>query len=592
MISYPWLPARCSVCQGWGHKGSDCKADSIKILKRGGEDANNGGLEVVPSVPVEQSARGGSVAIDGNARGRNVVTDLLKELSALPINPFMQNGVRLEMASQEEDVMDSIETSRIQIVEPTTESFSAAGEGNWSLVSGKQPGVSMGSPKFPKDDDVTLLGSPSRFSPLLDLEQEVEDLEKQYEEDTNHVVEEIEEGELVEKKEVQPKTEVAKGRRKIPTLGNKSAKKSIVRAKDLKFVGKQGQQKKSSEAMTSFFAWNMCGFNMPCKHRAVRSWIQSEKPRIGCLVETRVREEKLIKCMDAAMPHWKVLTNYEHHKLGRIWFCWSSEEVMVTKLHMSDQIISCAIQIPETGQEFICSTIYAHNTSAERTQLWRDLRATQAAYSHLHLPWILIGDFNETLSSSVHSHFLHTVKEVWDTSPQLYHSRSALSSFHKKLKLLKFNLRALNRSRFGDLPNRTKQAYEELCECQNRVLVNTSPENCVQESEASDCWQKRAKIEEKFWLQKSCIRWLQAGDQNTVFYHRYVQTRTARNTIRRLITETGEVLTGAVDIKREAVAHFQRFLQSQDATAAEILAMPVPDEDRGDDLVLWKRGED
>ena len=175
-----------------------------------------------------------------------MVTDLLKELSALPINPFMQNRVRLEMASQEEDVMDSIETSCIQIVEPTTESFPAAGEGNWSLVSGKQPGVSMGSPKFQKDDDVTLLGSPSHFSPLLDLEQEVEDLEKQYEEDTNHVVEEIEEGELVEKKEVQPKTEVAKGRRKISTLGNKSAKKSIFRAKDLKFVGRQGQQKKSS----------------------------------------------------------------------------------------------------------------------------------------------------------------------------------------------------------------------------------------------------------------------------------------------------------------------------------------------------------
>ena len=379
--------------------------------------------------------------------------------------------------------------------------------------------------------------------------------------------------------------------------------------------------------MTSFFAWNIRGFNMPCKHRAVRSWIQSEKPRFGCLVETRVREEKLTKCMDAAMPHWQVITNYEHHQLGRIWFCWSSEEVVVTKLHMSDQIISCAIQIPETGQEFICSAIYAHNTSAERTQLWRDLRATQAAYSHLHLPWILIGDFNETLSSSEHSRaldyrtdqigmmqfqevttdcalsdlsyvgalftwwnkrdadpigkkldralvngewmqrypqsfakfeaggvsdharclvrlsgqldesrkpfrffnylvehedFLHTVKEVWDTSPQLYHSRSALSSFHKKLKLLKFNLRALNRSRFGDLPNRTKQAYEELCECQNRVLVNPSPENCVQESEASDRWQKLAKIEDKFWLQKSCIRWLQAGDQNTVFYHRYV----------------------------------------------------------------------
>ena len=102
-----------------------------------------------------------------------------------------------------------------------------------------------------------------------------------------------------------------------------------------------------------------------------------------------------------------------------------------------------------------------------------------------------------------HEDFLNTVKEVWDTSPQLYHSRSALSSFHKKLKLLKFNLRALNRSRFGDLPNRTKQAYEELCECHNRVLVNPSPENCAQEFVASDRWHKLAKIEEKFLLQKS-----------------------------------------------------------------------------------------
>ncbi|KAF2573800.1 hypothetical protein F2Q70_00004901 [Brassica cretica] len=91
----------------------------------------------------------------------------------------------------------------------------------------------------------------------------------------------------------------------------------------------------------------------------------------------------------------------------------------------------------------------------------------------------------------------------------------------------------------SDLPNRTKQAYEELCECQNRVLGNPSPENCAQESAASDRWHKLAKIEEKFWLQKSCIRWLQAGDQNTVFYHRYVQTRTARNAIRSLTTETG-----------------------------------------------------
>lgn len=57
--------------------------------------------------------------------------------------------------------------------------------------------------------------------------------------------------------------------------------------------------------MTSFFSWNMRGFNMARKHRAVRSWILAEKPLFGCLVETRVREGKFKKCFDAALPHCK-----------------------------------------------------------------------------------------------------------------------------------------------------------------------------------------------------------------------------------------------------------------------------------------------
>lgn len=99
--------------------------------------------------------------------------------------------------------------------------------------------------------------------------------------------------------------------------------------------------------MTSFFSWNMRGFNMSRKHRALRNWIQEEKPLFGCLMETRVREGNLLKCMGAAMPTWNVITNYEHHQLGRIWFC-SSDRVVVTLLHMSAQMITCAVQILET----------------------------------------------------------------------------------------------------------------------------------------------------------------------------------------------------------------------------------------------------
>lgn len=140
---------------------------------------------------------------------------------------------------------------------------------------------------------------------------------------------------------------------------------------------------------------------MSHKHRALKSWIQTEKPLFGYLLETRVREGNHQKCMSAVMPNWNSITNYGYHTLGRIWFCWS-DRVVVTLLQKSAQMITCAVQVPDIGQQFICSAIYAFNTAAERTLLWRKLRETQAVYAHLSLPWILLGDYNVTLSSSEH----------------------------------------------------------------------------------------------------------------------------------------------------------------------------------------------
>lgn len=80
-VTYPWLPSRCAVCQGWGHKGSDCKAENVKILKRGSEKATKGDFEVVPSDPEE-----------GKKQSGNVVTDLLDELAALPANSLLQEA--------------------------------------------------------------------------------------------------------------------------------------------------------------------------------------------------------------------------------------------------------------------------------------------------------------------------------------------------------------------------------------------------------------------------------------------------------------------------------------------------------------------
>ncbi|KAG5380286.1 hypothetical protein IGI04_028128 [Brassica rapa subsp. trilocularis] len=44
-----------------------------------------------------------------------------------------------------------------------------------------------------------------------------------------------------------------------------------------------------------------------------------------------------------------------------------------------------------------------------------------------------------------------------------------------RLKTLKYDMRLLNKTHYGDLPARTKEAFEEMCRCQNMVLLDPNP---------------------------------------------------------------------------------------------------------------------
>ena len=69
-----------------------------------------------------------------------------------------------------------------------------------------------------------------------------------------------------------------------------------------------------------------------------------------------------------------------------------------------------------------------------------------------------------------HPDFLDTVAASWNSTEQIFHSTSALFRFHKKLKYLKPLLRRLNQNRFGNIPKRTQDAFEKLCEKQRSAL--------------------------------------------------------------------------------------------------------------------------
>lgn len=159
-----------------------------------------------------------------------------------------------------------------------------------------------------------------------------------------------------------------------------------------------------------------------------------------------------------------------------------------------------------------------------------------------------------------HPKFLEVVERVWNKSPPLFHSRSALGMFQEKLKALKFDMRGLNRDLYGDLPGRVKLAYEELCARQTEAMQNPQTSTFEAASDAWEHWHHISGIEEQFFYQKSRVQWLGLGDRNSRFFHKITQSRNIRNTIRRIVTGDGRILTAPADIKMEAETHFESFL--------------------------------
>lgn len=59
-----------------------------------------------------------------------------------------------------------------------------------------------------------------------------------------------------------------------------------------------------------------------------------------------------------------------------------------------------------SGATFFCSCVYASNIVVDRRSLWADLCHLKSAYLQPHLPWIVLGDFNEILSFTDYSRTL------------------------------------------------------------------------------------------------------------------------------------------------------------------------------------------
>ncbi|KAM1340007.1 hypothetical protein ACFX2H_038462 [Malus domestica] len=165
-----------------------------------------------------------------------------------------------------------------------------------------------------------------------------------------------------------------------------------------------------------------------------------------------------------------------------------------------------------------------------------------------------------------------------------------------KLRVLKSRIKVWNKSVFGDVNINVDKAFDALDEIQKEISsLGPSEERFTKEDNASLCVQNALIAHEKFYRDKSRIKWLFEGDNNTSFFHSMVKIRKLHQSLA-VMRDGNRVLDNQMDISQHVVTYFQDLFSADSSvtdtglvariipkvvTAIEnesLLAIPTPDE--------------
>ena len=87
-------------------------------------------------------------------------------------------------------------------------------------------------------------------------------------------------------------------------------------------------------------------------------------------------------------------------------------------------------------------------------------------------------------------------------------------------------------------------------------------------------YHKSCREEETYWRVKSRMIWLQAGDKNTMFFHKQVQARKIYNSINEIQTQ-GQVIKDFRGIKEATHSFFKSLYSAPDQDPMEPNSYPL-----------------
>ena len=132
----------------------------------------------------------------------------------------------------------------------------------------------------------------------------------------------------------------------------------------------------------------------PRFHNVLSDLLNRHSPAIVVVTETRMGGERA-KAITDRLPFDRAIHADTIGYSSGIWVLWNSAVVEVTQLAKTEQEIHVTVKVLDSNLTWVLSSIYACPRLAERSLLWNNLSSIASLH---HLPWLMVGDFNELFS--------------------------------------------------------------------------------------------------------------------------------------------------------------------------------------------------
>ncbi|XP_074291857.1 uncharacterized protein LOC141618672 [Silene latifolia] len=138
----------------------------------------------------------------------------------------------------------------------------------------------------------------------------------------------------------------------------------------------------------------------------------------------------------------------------------------------------------------------------------------------------------------------------------------------KKLKLLKHELKKLNKAHFSDIENKVGIAQLRLKKLQEQIMANPGDKDLIQhEYEANQTFNVLYSAKMDYLKQKAKAHWLKDGDSNSAYFHGVLRARRNKNFICHINDQWNRTYNVQEGIQNAFLSYYTMLLGSKAPTS-------------------------